>query len=84
VRVRFWGTRGSLPVALTSAGVRRKLRSALTYALEAGITDVDALLAGLDRNADFAVTHTYGGHSACVELDTGAGEFIVCDLGSGV
>lgn len=71
-------------MALTSAGVRRKLRSALTYALEAGITDVDALVAGLDRDADFAVTHTYGGHSACVELDTGAGEFVVCDLGSGV
>lgn len=83
MRVRFWGTRGSLPVALTSTGVRRKLRSALTYALDAGVTDIDALLANLDRDADFAVTHTYGGHSACVELDTGAGEFIVCDLGSG-
>lgn len=83
MRVRFWGTRGSLPVALTSAGVRRKLRSALSYALASGITDVEALLAGLDRDVDFAVAHTYGGHSACVELDAGAGEFVVCDLGSG-
>ena len=28
-RVRFWGTRGSLPVALTAAGVRAKLAAAL-------------------------------------------------------
>lgn len=83
VRARFWGTRGSLPVALTSAGVRRKLRAALAYAAASGIKDVDSLVAQLDRDADFAVTHTYGGHSACVELDTGSDEFIVCDLGSG-
>ena len=28
-RIRFWGTRGSLPIALTVAGVRRKLVAAL-------------------------------------------------------
>lgn len=83
VLARFWGTRGSLPVALTSAGVRRKLHAALTYAAASGIKDADDLIARLERDADFAVTHTYGGHSACVELDTGAGEFVVCDLGSG-
>lgn len=83
MRVRFWGTRGSLPVALTSQGVQRKLRSALERAMELGITDVDALLASLKTDADFSVAHTYGGHTSCVELDDGEGEFFVCDLGSG-
>ena len=32
MRVRFWGTRGSLPVALTAADVRRKLHDALLAA----------------------------------------------------
>jgi len=29
VRVRFWGTRGSIPVALTSADIRDKVAEAL-------------------------------------------------------
>ena len=28
MRIRFWGTRGSLPVALTSADIRRKIEAA--------------------------------------------------------
>jgi len=28
-RIRFWGTRGSLPVALTAAQVRRKIVAAV-------------------------------------------------------
>jgi phosphoribosyl 1,2-cyclic phosphodiesterase len=83
MRVRFWGTRGSLPVALTSEGLQRKLRVVLAHAIRVGAGDVEALLARLATEADFAVTHTYGGHTSCVELDAGAGEFLVCDLGSG-
>ena len=32
MRVRFWGTRGSMPVALTAADVRDKLAQALIAA----------------------------------------------------
>ena len=32
MRVRFWGTRGSIPVALTTADVRDKLAQALVQA----------------------------------------------------
>ena len=32
MRVRFWGTRGSIPVALTAADVRDKLAQALVQA----------------------------------------------------
>ena len=30
--IRFWGTRGSIPVALTGAGVRSKIKQALLQA----------------------------------------------------
>ena len=30
--VRFWGTRGSIPVTLTGAGVRSKIKQALLQA----------------------------------------------------
>jgi len=33
MRVRFWGTRGSIPVALTSADIRHKIEQALALAI---------------------------------------------------
>jgi phosphoribosyl 1,2-cyclic phosphodiesterase len=81
--VRFWGTRGSLPVALTSAGLGRKLRELLRAARGQAIAtdaDIERLLAGLP----FALAGTYGGHSACVQIDSGGPDFVVCDMGSGL
>jgi phosphoribosyl 1,2-cyclic phosphodiesterase len=82
-RIRFWGTRGSLPIALTATAVRRKLVSALrgaagrAFASEGDIEDyVDGLA--------FNVAGTYGGHTSCVEIDCGSNEYVVCDLGSGL
>ncbi len=82
-RVRFWGTRGSLPVALTAAGVRRKLSEVLRTAggrIFATDADVEQFLDGLP----FPVTGTYGGHSSCVEIETGGPDYFVCDMGSGL
>jgi len=82
-RIRFWGTRGSLPVALTAATVRRKLmialRGASGRAFESNAA-IDAYIDGLG----FAVSGTYGGHTSCVEIETGGPEYVLCDLGSGV
>jgi phosphoribosyl 1,2-cyclic phosphodiesterase len=83
MRVRFWGTRGSLPVALTAPMLRRKLAAALrgaagrSFATDA---ELDEYLDGLA----FAVAGTYGGHTSCVEIETGGLERVLCDLGSGV
>jgi phosphoribosyl 1,2-cyclic phosphodiesterase len=82
-RIRFWGTRGSLPVSLTAAGVRRKLVAALRGAGGRSFTtdrEIDDYLDGLD----FAISGTYGGHSPCVELETGGADYVLCDLGSGL
>jgi phosphoribosyl 1,2-cyclic phosphodiesterase len=81
--VRFWGTRGSLPVALTALDVRNKLLAALRAARGRALaaeSDLESILAGLP----FAVAGTYGGHSSCVQLDTGGSEYFVCDMGSGL
>lgn len=81
--VRFWGTRGSLPVALTLAGVRQKLTAALRGASGRTFASDEEIGAYLD-GLGVAVAGTYGGHSPCVELDTGGSEYLLCDLGSGV
>ena len=83
MRVRFWGTRGSLPVALTAPDVRRKLLAALRAARDrplASESDLEAFLDGLP----FAVAGTYGGHSSCVQIETGGPDYVVCDMGSGL
>ena len=83
-RVRFWGTRGSLPVALTAAGVRRQDRHARCAArgphVRVGRATSSAYVDGLA----FAVAGTYGGHTSCVEIETGGPDYVLCDLGSGV
>jgi phosphoribosyl 1,2-cyclic phosphodiesterase len=82
-RIRFWGTRGSLPVSLTATDVRRKIAGALRGASGrafASERDLDAYIDGLDP----AIAGTYGGHTSCVELETGGPEYVLCDLGSGL
>ncbi len=83
MRVRFWGTRGSIPVALTSADIRRKLEKAIFAAAGKGLRTPEDIHRFVERDLDFSVSHTYGGHSPCVEIDTGSEEFFVCDMGSG-
>ena len=59
-RIRFWGTRGSLPVSLTAAEVRKKIVAALRGAsgrVFASDREIDDYLDGLD----IAVAGTYGG-----------------------
>lgn len=81
--VRFWGTRGSLPVALTAQGLRAKLRGVLQAARGQVLAD-DAAIERFVDGLPFALTGTYGGHTSCVQIDTGTDEYFVCDMGSGL
>jgi phosphoribosyl 1,2-cyclic phosphodiesterase len=81
--VRFWGTRGSLPVALTAPQIRERLVSAVRASRQATLrtdADVDAFVDGLG----FDVAGTFGGHTSCVQIDTGEPFHVICDLGSGL
>jgi phosphoribosyl 1,2-cyclic phosphodiesterase len=83
MRVRFWGSRGSIPVALTSADLRRKLEKAILAALDRGLRSAEDVRRFLEHDLELSVAHTYGGHSPCVEIDAGSDELIICDMGSG-
>ena len=84
MQVRFWGTRGSLPVSPKAATVRDKVTAALLAADGRRFADAAAVHAFIDSELDFAAAHTYGGATSCVEIDVGEGAFIVCDMGSGL
>ena len=83
LKIKFWGTRGSIPVAMTSAEVRRKLIAALTRASGRRFETPEQAADFLDREVDFAGSHTFGGNSSCVEIITGQPDYVLCDLGSG-
>ncbi len=80
--VRFWGTRGSLPVSLTAADVRAKVIAALKGATGRAFASDDELTAYVE-GLDLAVSGTYGGHSPCVEIVTDGPDSVLCDLGTG-
>lgn len=82
MKVRFWGTRGSLPVALTTQQIRQKLIAALVGGVGQQLDDQATIERYVDQ-LDFSVSGTFGGHSSCVQLEVSSGEPIVLDLGSG-
>ena len=84
MQVRFWGTRGSLPVAAKAATVRDKIAAALVAANGRAFADEAQARTYLETEVDFAAAHSYGGATSCVEMDVGEGAFIVCDMGSGL
>ncbi|MFZ4688879.1 MAG: MBL fold metallo-hydrolase [Polymorphobacter sp.] len=84
MRVRFWGTRGSLPVAATATTIRAKLVNAVLAASGRSFATAAAAAAFVDDELDFAARGGYGGATSCVEIEAGDGNFIVCDMGSGL
>lgn len=83
MKIKFWGTRGSIPVSLTTQDVRGKLRAALLLAQQQplnGPAEVDNFIDGLG----FDIAGTYGGHSSCVQIDSGGSEHVILDMGTGV
>lgn len=82
MRVRFWGTRGSIPAALTGQAVREKLIGALVAASGQTLDTPEKAGAFVDT-LSFSASRTFGGNSSCIEvLSEGAGR-VLLDMGSG-
>lgn len=81
-RLVFWGTRGSLPIALSSHDVREKVIAALTAANGKTFKIRTALDEFVDK-LPFPVAGTFGGNSSCVEIVHGGQEHLICDMGTG-
>lgn len=84
MQIRFWGTRGSLPVAPHASTITEKVATALLHANGRSFADKAAALEYARNELEFAVGQGYGGATSCVEIDVGKGAFVVCDMGSGL
>lgn len=84
MRIRCWGTRGSLPVAAKADAISHKVAKALVAGQGRFFADEDEALAFVKSDLDFAIGQSFGGASSCIEIEGGDGSFIVCDCGSGL
>lgn len=82
--VRFWGTRGSLPVAPTADVIQKKIAFALVAANGRRFADEVEAEKFVENELSFAAGGTYGGATPCVELEVGGGSYFICDMGSGL
>lgn len=84
MKIRFWGTHGSIPGSTTAADVRRKVFSALKSAQGVRLPTDMAIHKFIDDNLPFAVSGSYGNNTTCFEIDNPGGPFIIIDCGSGL
>jgi phosphoribosyl 1,2-cyclic phosphodiesterase len=80
---RFWGTRGSLPVAMNSAALQEKLVKTILAVAGRNVDTEEKAREFIANELEFAVSHTFGGNSPCVQIDCGGDEYVLCDLGTG-
>ena len=83
MKVRFWGTRGSIPVSLTAPVIRQKILAALEGSVGRALATAQQRDAYVD-SLGFDVAGTYGGHSSCLQIDPGGPAQFILDLGTGV
>lgn len=61
MKIRFWGTQGSVPTALPGPQRRVQIKEILTTAVAEGITTDTDLEAFMDQRLGFALHTGYGG-----------------------
>lgn len=73
-----------MPVALGGQGVQSKVFKALQIANGRSFADDAEIEAFMNEELRFPVRSGFGGNSSCVEIEAGQGEYIICDMGSGL
>ncbi len=82
MKVKFWGTRGSIPTPISPATIEDKIRQALRGAAGFDLSNEEAIERYLQRLPE-TTRHTVGGNTACVEVRAGQ-QLLILDAGSGL
>lgn len=82
MKIKFWGTRGSLPQALNNADVTSIINDVLNEAEKKGLSSPSSIKSALDRG-EFLSPFSYGGNTTCTEISHGE-HCIFVDMGSGL
>ncbi|MBA3531553.1 MAG: protein kinase, partial [Ardenticatenales bacterium] len=82
MKIKIWGTRGSIPSPLTAQAIREKLIAAVQGAKEVNHDDPMAVRAYVDGLPAF-INSTVGGNTSCIELRVD-NQIVIVDAGSGI
>ncbi len=82
MKVRMWGTRGSIPSPIRPAEIEKKIYRALLDMPDIDTSDPEAVWAYV-RSLPPLVRSTAGGNTACVEVRAGE-HLLILDAGSGL
>jgi phosphoribosyl 1,2-cyclic phosphodiesterase len=90
LRIRYWGTTGTLARSLSPSEVTDKLAAAIQHLLDEGALsemvsgrpDLPTIRRHLETHLPLYIRSTYGGNSTCVEVQT-PDELLILDCGSG-
>ena len=81
MHIKLWGTRGSLPRALTHEGLQDALLHVVKAAVASGVSDVGDLQTFIADASNAPLT--YGGNTTCTEIRHASHSYVV-DLGTGL
>ncbi|MEO0794157.1 MAG: MBL fold metallo-hydrolase [Verrucomicrobiota bacterium] len=84
MKIRFWGTQGSLPAPMNAQMVREKVFRALEAADGEDLSTEARINEFIDNKLPFAVRGTYGTNTSCIQFDNPGGAYMICDAGSGL
>lgn len=85
MKVRFWGTRGSLPAPCTAQVIRRKIAGALEATRGRALRTPAEIDTFIEEELPFALKGTYGTNTSCVQIEDGNNDaYLLCDAGSGL
>ena len=82
MKIRIWGTRGSIPAPLSSAQIEEKICQAILEMPPINTQDSEAVRAYVSKLPPL-VRGTAGGNTACIEVQA-EGQLFVLDAGSGL
>lgn len=82
MKIRFWGVRGSLATPLSNASLKEKITASLELAVEAGLSDKEAV-DGFFETLPEHVRLTAGGNTTCLEIMAGE-TCLIMDAGTGI
>ena len=82
MKLKMWGTRGSIPRAISERNFKDSLDFYCQKAIDKGLSTISELKKSIYDNSLDGV-HIYGGNTTCNEIITGKHHFFV-DMGSGL
>ena len=82
MKVKFWGTRGSIPTPISPLAIENKIRQALRGANGVDLSS-DAAIERYLECLPLTIRQTVGGNTSCVEVRAGE-QLLILDAGSGL